>query len=250
MITQLKIGFSKNAVLNYNMSSLMQGIIMENVSPEFAEKEHISEIRSYSQYLTKRDGAWQWVINALTDEAKENIIDRISETKKFYIKNKDMYLSAENTEIKTTSFDELFEGNYYLDEKQPRYVRMNFITPAAFKSSGAYINYPTVKLLLASMINKYNALSDVTELGGSDLAEKLAENVDISNYNLRSTVFHLERVKIPAFLGNVTLRVNGSKNMISTVNMLAEFAQYSGIGIKSAIGMGAVLKNNERRERT
>ena len=250
MITQLRIDFCNDTELNYNMSSLMQGIIMENVSPEFAEKEHISEIRSYSQYLTNRDGAWTWVINTLTDEAKKNIIDRISRTEKFYIKNKDMYLSAESTEIKTTNFDELFEGNYYLDEKQPRYVRMAFITPTAFKSSGAYINYPTVKLLLASMINKYNALSDVTELGDNDLAEKLAECVSISNYNLHSTVFHLEGVKIPAFLGHVTLRVNGSKNMISTVNMLAEFAQYSGIGIKSAIGMGAVLKNNERRERT
>ncbi|MBR1738097.1 MAG: CRISPR-associated endoribonuclease Cas6 [Firmicutes bacterium] len=250
MITQLKIGFSNDTVLNYNMSSLMQGIIMENVSPEFAEKEHISETRSYSQYLTKQDGSWTWVINTLTDEAKENIIDRISGIEKFYIKNKDMYLSAESTEIKTTNFDELFEGNYYLDEKQPRYVRIDFITPTAFKSSGSYINYPTVKLLLASMINKYNALSDVTEFGDSDLAEKLAKCVDISNYNLRSTVFHLEGVKIPSFLGHVTLRVNGSKNMISTINMLTEFAQYSGIGIKSAIGMGAVIKNNERRERT
>lgn len=241
MIAQVKIYFSKNAELNYNMSSLMQGIIMENVTPEFAEREHISGIRTYSQYLTRENDTWVWVINTLGNAAKENIIDRITDIKKYYIKNKDMYITAENVNVKITSFDELFQKNYFAGEKQTQYVSMGLITPTAFKSDDMYINYPTVKLLLTSMINKYNALSDVTKLD-DDLSERLAKKIYIANYNLRSTLFCLEGVKIPSFWGRITLKVNGGKSMISLINMLTEFAQYSGIGIKSAMGMGAVIK--------
>ncbi len=249
MITQAKIHLNTDAQLNTNMSSLMQGVIMENASPQFAEKEHISAIRSYSQYLTHDSEEPIWVINALNDDAKENIIDRICGLKSIYIRNRDIVLLPKTVEIKTTSFDELFEANYYTDVQKPRYIRLEFITPTAFKSEGMYINYPTVRLLLSSMINKYDALSDITKLSDENLLEQLEKSVSIANYNLHSTLFHLEGVKIPSFMGRVTLKVNGGKNMVSMINMLAEFAQYTGIGIKSAIGMGAVLRT-ERRERT
>ena len=242
MITQTIIRFKNDTPLDHNMSSLMQGLIMEKVSPSFADKEHISAIRSYSQYLIKQDETWSWIINTLTDEAKENITDKFSSQDILFLKSKNIHIAIEDIIFKNTSFNELFENNYYLEKRLPPYVNLTFITPTAFKSGGVYINYPTERLLLASMINKYNALSDVTKLGDDDLAEKISESVRISNYNLRSTYFHLEGVRIPAFLGQVTLKIRGGTNMISSVHMLTEFAQYSGIGIKSAIGMGAVKK--------
>ena len=53
-------------------------------------------------------------------------------------------------------------------------------------------------------------------------------------------MFHLEGIKIPSFVGNITLKINGTRQFVNLINMLCEFGVYSGVGIKTAIGMGSI----------
>ncbi|MBQ7264712.1 MAG: CRISPR system precrRNA processing endoribonuclease RAMP protein Cas6 [Firmicutes bacterium] len=248
MIAKAEFKLGNIEGINYNMASLFQGVIMEYADEDFAEKEHISSIRSYSQYIDRRKGEYYWTVSTLTDIAKENIIDRLVSQNRIHLKNKDIVLPIEEVKVTLTSFDELFEKNYFTDTD--RYIKLNFKTPTAFKSDGKYINYPTVRHIILSLINKHDFLSDVTYLGQGDNTESLLSKIDICSYDLKSTYFHLEGVKIPSFVGRVTLKVTGGKVLSSMVNMLCDFAEYSGVGIKSAIGMGAILKyKRERRDK-
>lgn len=78
--------------------------------------------------------------------------------------------------------------------------------------------------------------------------EQLCENAQIVKYDLKSVNFPLESVRIPSFIGKITIKMNGTQTMANFAKMLFEFGTYSGVGIKTSIGMGCI-KLLERRER-
>ena len=59
-------------------------------------------------------------------------------------------------------------------------------------------------------------------------------------YNIRSALFPLEGVRIPAYEGFIVIKVKGPQALVNLANVLLRYAEYSGIGIKAAIGMGAI----------
>ena len=110
---------------------------------------------------------------------------------------------------------------------------------------GRYRNYPVVSNIFKSLINKHDSISEKTEFYSEELIEQIENGVEIVKYRLRSTFFHLEGVRIPAFLGSITLHIRGSKQFVNLINMLAKFGEFSGVGIKCGIGMGAIeIKEN------
>ena len=74
----------------------------------------------------------------------------------------------------------------------------------------------------------------------------VGENAQIVRYDLKSVSFSLEGVRIPAFVGKITIKINGTKTMADFANMLVEFGTYSGVGIKTALGMGCIRQLKER----
>ena len=81
-----------------------------------------------------------------------------------------------------------------------------------------------------------------------DTLEQLTNSTEIVDYNLRSLRFGLEGVRIPSFLGKIRIRIHGSQTMINFANLLFHFGNYSGIGIKTALGMGSVRITEQRRK--
>lgn len=243
VITNIKISLDeKNIILNTNMSSVMHGVIMELADAAFAEEMHMQAVRPYSQSVYKvAEDKWVWSINALNDYAAENIIDKVIGCKTVYIKNRDAELSISDYSVYKTSFDDLFTENY-LGEQRKRYLTMEFITPTAFKSNEKYVFMPDVSLIMKSLISKYDVLSTTTDIMDDNLIQAISENVSIVEYSLRSRQFYLEKTKIPGFMGRIKLKINGGQNMVNMIHMLADFAQYSGVGIKTALGMGVVRK--------
>ena len=241
MITCLRINLDikEEMKFNVNKASLFHGYLMEQVNEKFAEEMHISKLRPYSLYLTKENGQWYWVVNTLNKYGYENIIEILSLKKEIELKHGDLKIKIKDKNVRYTSFDEIFKNNYFKDNIS-HYISIEFITPTAFKSDGKYINYPTTQLLFSSLINKYDTSSTTTNIYDEQLIKELLNNVEISKYNLRSSYFHLEGIKIPAFLGKIEIKISGNKNLVSFANMLFNFGEYSGVGIKNAIGMGGI----------
>ena len=69
----MKIKLENNEV-SFWQSSNLQGIIMENIDTNYAEKLHGNQLNPYSQYITKENGTPIWHIHTYTEEAYENII--------------------------------------------------------------------------------------------------------------------------------------------------------------------------------
>ncbi len=243
----LKLDVSADEHFGVNRSSLLHGFLMEVISPEFADSMHAATIRPYSQNLSKdKDNNWTWQIKTLTDDAWENIGGALENASEIFLKHCNTKIIILSKETEETSFGKIFEDAYFSDSSS-KYIELEFVTPTAFKSNGRYVNYPDIKMLLSSLIRKYDFCSDKTSVYDERLMEELVNNTSIVKYNLRSTHFHLEGVKIPSFVGKITLKVNGHPNMACMANMLVTFGQYSGVGIKNALGMGAIKIIEQRK---
>ena len=62
----------------------------------------------------------------------------------------------------------------------------------------------------------------------------------IVRYDLHTASFSLERQRITGFRGRFALHFGGTDSMRRILALLASFAPFAGIGIKTALGMGAV----------
>ena len=99
-------------------------------------------------------------------------------------------------------------------------------------------------MIIKNLVNKWNFYDNSNNFS-SDLYDELIENLFISKYKLKSITFDLESVRIPSYIGMITLYSNNNYMINNMINMLIEFGSYSGIGIKTSLGMGGIYFEQE-----
>ncbi len=223
----------------YYQSSNMQGILMEHLKESYAEKLHEQGLKPYSQYVLGGQQK-EWVVKTFTEEAYNEIIIPLLDGgfSEFRIEKKQMGVKILEKKLKTVPKRELLDEFY--SDSCDRYIHLEFLSPTAFKSDGKYIIIPEVRYLFHSLMNKYSSASDDMEMYDEETLEQLVGDSNIVQYRLKSLFFPLEGVKIPAFKGELCIKVSGTDTMAKYARLLARFGEYSGIGIKTAIGMGAI----------
>lgn len=239
MLKRIKFGLfpESDIQLHTNMSSLFHGYIMQNISYEYAEKMHISELRPFSQSIIREGDSFYWYISTLNDEAYTNISEIILSKDKIRLDNKDIEIHIKPIETVQTSFEQLFEENYFSIAPQ-RTIKLDFLTSTAFKSNGQYVYMPDSSLILIGLIKKFDCFSELSKVNDEQLINEIYDKIYINNFKISSRYFSVESRKIPGWCGTVSLRVCGSETLARFVNMLADFAEFSGVGIKTALGMG------------
>ena len=230
------------------LGSIFQGFLMENIDSEYADYLHEKGTHPYSQYVTTDDDYVYWNIRTMNAQAKENIIDRFIKEKirEVKLKHRNEILKIEGMDIDNIESHEFVEK--YYNKKCPKTITIEFLTPTAFKRNGSICFFPDLGLIFQSLINKFNKSEIDAEIDYEQTMEDIAENVYITRYNLKSTTFALEGTNIPAFTGNITIKIKGNENLTSVLWLLAKYGEYSGVGIKNAIGMGAINVKYEKRE--
>ena len=76
----------------------------------------------------------------------------------------------------------------------------------------------------------------------------LADGLRISDYALRSTGFRLKETVIPGFTGRLTIRSLLSPPLAELWSTLLSWAEYSGIGIKTTLGMGGASIDTQQQD--
>lgn len=229
----------ENRKLSYNISSLFQGAMMEIINPKYAETLHHNGLKPYSQHIEFDNNEIKWTINTLSQEALNNIITPLlNDIDSVTLKHKNIIFNIIKKNELNTTYEQLINEKY--NSKYSPYINIKFTTPTAFKSKGNYVFYPDLRLIYQSLINKLNDSSPIYKVQNEDVLEQLTNNSFITSYKLKSTKFNLEGIKINSFIGEITIKVNGVQELVNVANLLFKFGEYSGIGIKSAIGMGGV----------
>lgn len=230
-----KPGFS------YYQSSNMQGVLMQMIDGSYADYLHRQGLNPYSQYIVSGEEN-EWVVKTLTQEAFHSIIQPLLEETftGFTIEKKDIHVKISKKTLKTIEKQELLD-RFYQNEYH-RYIELEFLTPTAFKSNGRYVILPDVRYIFQSLMNKYGASSSDMEMYDEETLEQLVQNSSIIRYKLKSVYFPMEGIKIPSFKGELSIKVNGTATMAKYAQLLTDFGEYSGIGIKTAMGMGGIRR--------
>lgn len=230
---------SDSADLGFYQSSNLQGVIMEQIDSSYALQLHEQGIKPYSQYITGADKK-EWRIKTLTAEAYQQIILPLLDSRfdGFCIEKKQIHVKIIKKEIRSLTYEQLL--NEFYSDSCSRYLNLEFLTPTSFKSAGHYIIIPDMRYIYQSLMNKYSAVSTDLDMYDEETLQQLTGSSIITQYRLRSTGFPLEGIKIPSFKGQMRIKLNGTDTMAKYVRLLARFGEFSGVGIKTAIGMGAM----------
>ena len=245
MLKKIQLTLQSEYQISLPMSSLFHGVLIQQLSRNYAEKMHESTVRPYSQFLD--EALNQWNIQVVNEEAAEEIEKPIlkDDFSVLCLEKRGWNIPIIEKKVIVKSYDELLKETYFGNCK--RYITIKFLTPTAFKQKKNYVCYPDIRLLFQSIIQKHDAIQNKTKFQDEQVLEDIIEYTKIARYNLRTKPFDLEGIRIQGFVGTVTLKIGGPQMLVNLIHFLLSYAQYSGVGIKTAIGMGAMIVKEERR---
>ena len=214
--------------------------LLEQLPDSIAELLHEDAFHPISQYLYFDHGLhhYIWVLNVLDSEVAIQTDSVFAHTTTLQIDEDlidleliERYVMQSAAEFSHRLPDEAYSQSYY---------KITFLTPTAFKVSGRYHIFPSEKLILQSLSMQWNAAFQDYSVSDEDALMMLEQTIRIVDYNLRSSRYQLKGKRIPGFSGDVVIQERLSAPLKQVWDMLARFAPFSGIGIKTTLGMGGI----------
>ncbi len=236
MLAKLTIELSTQD-LSYNTGSVFHGYLMQQIDTSYAEFLHYNQINPFSSciYREKKDENYYWRVCTTNKTAYEQIILPLSETakKSIYLRHRDAKIGVKQLTVETQSFDELF-----FSSSKPYKIRL--LTPTTYKTGGVNPIFPNIATLLGGVINKVNAHSDNIKMQDERIVEEFLSGLYIRDYNLKTANFDLERIKVKGFMGTIIPAYRGKEDLKNLLSFLMNVSEYTGLGIKTSLGMGGV----------
>lgn len=223
---------------NYNWGSLFHGFLMQALPGAVADMLHESALRPFSQYvLVRADNQITWQIGLWDEEIAGDIVQVIMPLSRLELAQKGLTLSVAGVQRITRTENEFFDYFFIRDNPCRRY-EIEFLTPCTHKQAGRYVLFPSPELMVNSLIRRYSAFSRDISLDEPAVMLEISRHIHIVRYSLRSAVYYLENTKITGYTGRITVVIGGPEQLARLAGALLSFGEYSGIGIKTALGMG------------
>jgi len=189
-----------------------------------------------SQCLYREKSETLWQMNLLDQDMESVFSSILDELKTLPLNTGEISLELQGKTSVTA--EELIKNARALEAD--RFFAFRFLSPTAFKQNGKYTVLPEKELILQSLLKKWNSVFPSYPLEDEDAFHMLSDGLRISDYNLHTTRFFLKDNKIPGFVGNMSIDARLSTPILDIWRILVVFSEYSGIGIKTALGMGGV----------
>ncbi len=204
---------------------------------EYADELHGQGETPISQYLFREDSDAYWKIHLLDQASNDAFSSVLNGLHTLPLNTGEIRLKLLDKE--TLTAEDLIRTSR--EARSERFYSLRFLTPTAFKQAGKYSVLPDKELILQSIWNKWNTVFPAYPLEDEDAFHMLLDGIRISDYNIRTTRFLMKDNKIPGFTGILRFDTNLSSPLMEIWKILLLFSECSGIGIKTALGMGGVI---------
>ena len=229
-----------------DLGPFFQGALMELLAPEYAEHLHALAVNPYSQHViadaTSEQAAplVRWVIKTLDDEAAAHITAPFTggAVQRVALSNPGIVFGVEDVSAGPSLTTADLNSIFYSGSASSR-VRVVFQTPTSFRTQGSYTFWPEPRLVFQSLALKHAAAFDGDQ-PDQELVDELGRSILLTSYRLASRPFKVGATRIPGFTGSAVFSVRGAPTFRNYVEMLLRFGEFSGCGIKSSMGMGAI----------
>lgn len=235
---QITLFFRKTTLPPNALAAKLQGFLMKQLSADYADFLHEQETNPYALYVVDQESYQVWVLNLLTEEACEQMQNIVLTLETITLETYPDVIPIEKIEVKSLSAHQLLD--MFNSDCEQQVFSIKFLTPTSFKTAGDYAIFPTTRLIFQSLMQKYSRLFPEINTFDSDLLDYLIEHSKITSYQLQTYYFSVHKKKIPAFRGRVTIKMNGASSLRAFVKMLLTFGEFSGVGIKTSMGMGGI----------
>lgn len=243
MITKYKIDLDlESGQVSHNLGYQLYGVLMQRLPPEICAWLHQDGIGPLAQHFVydSRSQQYSWHICAFDQQLSQHILEFLQQKDTIRVEAEDVRFA-----IRDVSREQIASASELMLRAREAFagvspITITFLTPATFKQNGQYVLYPTVPLIVGNLINKWNALNRDTVIEDEYAVNKMMEGLAISHYKLQSARYHVKSARISGFVGELTLQPRLPEPLLEIVKLLFCFANYAGVGIKSALGMGGV----------
>ncbi len=144
-----------------------------------------------------------------------------------------------NRDDEITSYEALYQEQVANEPDPVPTIDLCFVTPTAFAQNQLYLPLPVPTLMFRSWLERWNHFAPVY-LGGDELIDYLGNAIALTRHRLKTRSFQVHNTRITGFTGEATLKVLSRADplLANVANLLVEYAQFSGTGIKTRLGMG------------
>lgn len=211
----------------------IHGFLMKILLKEETDRLHkTGEVRPYSMYLTEENKYNVLHLQTLNEEAY-HMVEALLLQKEISIYGMQNKIKIHSMETKSMTTLQKLQKRPIQEE-----FTITFITPATYKKENLYCNWYHLGRLLSSVVKKLNYYEgldyDIKEIWG------IEESVRLLDYKLESCCYKIMHKSLFGFKGKVHLKIIKTAD-IQTLNMILNYASYSGVGAKTALGMGGVF---------
>lgn len=152
----------------------------------------------------------------------------------------------ERLEASTQTYEDL-NRRYFPSGPVRRSLQLDFLTPTSFHSGGRDVPLPLPELVFGSLLERWNAYAPLTLSPG--LRDFARECLGIAHYDLKAWVVSVAGGRHAGFVGRCGYRLlRYDPYWARALCLLADYAAYAGVGIKTAMGMGACRRSRDEPE--
>lgn len=247
----ITVKFETDLPIHQSMGSVFHGIIMQHIDTNYATELHRSQVHPYRQFIFFDDAShsyiWRIITFSETCDRQMRAMLKVLPNKVF-VRQKQLYLDIVDICISSTSHDALCElilGPNLDDPADIQELQITFKTCTSFKSQDAYQPFPDLERMFQSLLKRWNTFSTTYTFKAPDLAKELCQATTLVDYQVKFKPYRVERTKIPAFIGYYTVRFKKNHSLASLAMLLLFYSQFTGVGIKTSLGMGGIqIKTN------
>lgn len=240
MITQYRLKFEAGAEkISVEWAYRLYAALLKQCPRDFGVEAHCNQITPISQFLDCKGMQPVWRVSLLGEDCEDALGPTLEKAESFCLSGTTGPLWVSNREKRQIrDVEQLFQEG----EKRKGRHCLRFCTPTSFKSQGRYQTMPSQRLIVQSLIRRWNGCireCPIEDPEGQGV-EALAAGLVISDFHIHSCAYRLKGSSVPGFAGSMTIdnRLDGFHRQLA--DALLVFAGYAGIGIKTTLGMGGI----------
>jgi len=212
----------------------LHGALMRLIDAKLSAKLHEQRLRPYSLFTVEKKSGLNFRLSALSEEGFP-LIEACEKVNEFHLSGAQ---SAVRVLQRFVYEDIMIEDMY---GPVPLGFSLKFSSPTTYKQKESFQNLFSLPPLLTSIADKIREFEGVDI--PNDVLYAIDDFVSITDYELKSIAYHIKRNNvINGFHGHIKFSFADPESGLSVALMLLmRYACFSGIGAKTALGMGGIL---------
>jgi CRISPR-associated endoribonuclease Cas6 len=216
------------------LAAKLQAALMRRIPSELAEAFHKEDLRPYSLFVTEQSDRMLLRLSALSDEA-DPLLDAALRIERFSVSGTAHGLKAlDRISHPIVDFRTLTEMSPIRD------CQLVLASPATYRQKQSYrclFDFAPLFFTVADKLKKFSQFHIENHR-----IEEIFKAVDIRKYYLQSERYEIKHGSgATGCIGRLSVCLRGSKEENGELSLLLRYAAYSGLGAKTALGMGGFV---------